>query len=89
MTDITLTFAFADGEPPADVLIEHLAYAIKSDFKETTLTDIRQHPFDGPEVFDDHVQHEEFGDPAHSDGGVALSPWPHVDSVIRSLRKSR
>lgn len=87
---ITLTFAFAKGTPPADVLIEHLAYHIRNDLQETELTTVRNHPFEGPEMFDDYIQTEEFVAPEHTDGGVKLdSPWPHVDGAIRGLRNSR
>lgn len=75
---ITLAFVFAKETPPVDVLIEHLAFHIRNDFQETELTTVRNHPFEGPEVFDDYIQTEEF-----------VSPWPHVDSAIRGLRDSR
>lgn len=89
----TLTFHFGGNPPPADVLIEHLAYAIASDFKETKLTDIkvRNHPFEGPEVFDDYPQLEAFDKPqvAPMTTGTELpaSPWPNIDRAIRAVRK--
>ena len=62
---ITLTFTFDDNPPPADVLVEHMGFTIRQDFKETKLADIkvRQHPFEGPEVFDDTPQREEYTGP--------------------------
>lgn len=41
----------------------------------------RNHPFEGPEVFDDNVQIESYDGPK--------SPWPTVDEALRSLRESR
>lgn len=43
---------------PEDVLVEHVAVALR-DFKFTGKVDVqvaRQHPFDGPEVFDDYIR---------------------------------
>ena len=85
MTRIVLDFDFGKGVPPVDVLIEHLAYTVRNDFKETELVAVRNHPFEGPEVFDDEplveaecaVKAEVFRE---------LSPWPTVDEVIKSLR---
>lgn len=86
MTSITLTFDFGTGVPPVDVLIEHLAYTVRNDFKETTLDAVRNHPFEGPEVFDDEPQLEEFDGATKADVFRELSPWPLVDKLIESLR---
>lgn len=77
---INLEFYFATNPPPTDVLIEHLAYAITTDFKETQLSDIRTTPFDGPEVFDDRVQTEEYTGPRPAGPDIKIKydedQWP-------------
>ena len=92
-TTIALTFTFGRGVPPTDVLVEHLAYTVRNDFKESELMAIRNHPFEGPEVFDDEPQLEEFESPVSAGERVLKkqpdgveSPWPTVDEVIKSLR---
>lgn len=93
--DITLTLRFGTELPPADVLIEHIGHHIRQDFKETKLTGIsvRNHPFEGPEVFDDVPQNEPYTSPGRaadtSPASEPQSPWPLVDSVIRSLRNRK
>lgn len=47
----------SEHDIPDDVLVEHIAVALR-DFEFAGKVDVkmaRQHPFDGPEVFDDHV----------------------------------
>lgn len=81
MSTVVLAFEFGKNPPPADVLIEHVAFAVRNDFKETELVAVRNHPFEGPEVFDDVVTEETFKEVL--DG---LNPWPTIDEVVKSLR---
>ena len=84
MTSRYHLIATSDNRIPHDVLVEHLAVAMR-DLNYAGRTDIRmvsaaeagtrRHPFEGPEVFDD-VQAEEYDgprpgvdEPGHASGG--------------------
>lgn len=79
MTDYPLRIT-TENPIPDDVIVEHIAVALR-DFKFAGKVDVqmaRQHPFDGPEVFDDYV-------PA----GMPEDPFPLTTQVIDKLKETR
>jgi hypothetical protein len=77
---------------PEDVLVEHVAVALR-DFKFTGKVDVqvaRQHPFDGPEVFDDYFAPKPPTTGTASEGSFAvIDPYPNVTEAAMQLREDR
>lgn len=95
--DVDLTVRSEHYIPP-DVLVEHIAVALKS-LNFTGKIDItmnsatKPHPFDGPEVFDDSPQLEEYTGPKRdfATGGFLpfaslVDPFPLTTNAIDALR---
>lgn len=76
---------------PEDVLVEHIAVALR-DFKFTGKVDVqvaRQHPFDGPEVFDDYFAPKVPMVGTVNEGSFISDPYPNVTEAAMQLREDR
>lgn len=78
---------------PDEVLMEHLTWSVDQLTEtpgvikiESAGGTVRNHPFEGPEVFDDYIPNVSRG--THTEGGF-VNPWPHIDAALRALRESR
>lgn len=73
---------------PHDVLIEHIAVALR-DFAFAGKVDVKMaHPFDNPDnvVFDDEPKLEEYTG-THSEGGfLPADPYPTLTRALDSLK---
>lgn len=86
----------SDHPIPHDVLVEHIAVALR-DFNFAGKVDVKMaHPFDDKSnvVFDDDVQHEEYTGPnAHVLGEdcceTPSDPYPLTTRVIDFLKRSK
>lgn len=94
---------------PRDVLVEHIAVCLKSlNFTgkvrialESVTIAPRQHPFDGPEVFDDTPLPGEYARGGYIPGPIMqttlksyeriipIDPYPNVTRALDALRASR
>ena len=113
MTNLYNVAVRTEHPVPPDVLVEHLAVAIRA-FNFTGKVDIsmtsattdqtfenKAHPFDGPEVFDDTPQHEDYEGPRRvihkgetvydkaSITGAPADPYPLVTRVVDAIRGRR
>lgn len=82
---------------PEDVLVEHVAVALR-DFKFTGKVDVqvtRQHPFDGPEVFDDEPFPTFFAPQPPATGTAnegsftIVDPYPLTTEAAMQLKEAR
>lgn len=82
-----------ENEVPDDVMVEHIAVALR-DFKFAGKVDVqmaRNHPFEGPEVFDDYkpASATDVGvQELLEDMGVE-DPFPLTTQVIDRLKETR
>lgn len=93
------TLTVRTGKPiPRDVLVEHLAVALRDlkflggyyitcdKVQEEPMA--RQHPFDGPEMFDDEPK-PKFVETIFTHPGTPVDPYPNVAEAAFQLREER
>lgn len=98
----TTTIRLRWGTPaaPESVVEDLITWTLDNHFRESVVKvdSVRNHPFEGPEVFDDSVKLEDytgyradepvFADEAGTELGKLNSPWPLIDEAIRDLRNN-
>lgn len=82
-----------ENEVPDDVLVEHIAVALR-DFKFAGKVDVqmaRNHPFEGPEVFDDYrpASPTDVGAQELLEEMGVEDPFPLTTQVIDRLKETR
>lgn len=95
------TLTVRTGKPiPRDVLVEHLAVALRDlkflggyyitcdKVQEEPMA--RQHPFDGPEMFDDYFAPKPPTTGTANEGGfTAIDPYSNVTEAAFQLREAK
>lgn len=90
----------SENDIPDDVLVEHIAVALR-DFEFAGKVDVkmaRQHPFDGPEVFDDYApgtsaegsfSPTDIGARELLENSGIEDPYPLTTRVVDKLKETR